>query len=246
MSWESQRRSQRSDSVNRLAVCLPPPLLGIYPCFLPSGGFLRTETHIGDSEATCMEFTAWSRIEQTQIQRLNRTCSCCLNSHPFQQTPAVLGNDLQQVWVSLLNEFSIFSQGSFRAAGKHLPILSALTHSVFTRCPELDPITETKILSDSKVVNLTPTNMTSCHMDFMIILVEFHVSSIQGIPTYWRNWKLLHAVFINIGSWKNKRKKGKDSLYKSKWEFLFHLLDWWKIKCWMISTADGDGKKVFL
>lgn len=148
--------------------------------------------------------------------------------------------------VSLLNEFSIFSQGSFRAAGKHLPILSALTHSVFTRCPELDPITETKILSDSKVVNLTPTNMTSCHMDFMIILVEFHVSSIQGIPTYWRNWKLLHAVFINIGSWKNKRKKGKDSLYKSKWEFLFHLLDWWKIKCWMISTADGDGKKVFL
>ena len=52
--------------------------------FLPSGGFLRTEIHTGVPEATCCtEFTAASGMEPTQMQRPNRTCSCCLKSHSF-------------------------------------------------------------------------------------------------------------------------------------------------------------------
>ena len=74
--------SQGSDFISRDSSWSRFPPLWNYPCFLPSGGFLRTDIHPGVPEATCCpKFTARSGTEQTQIRRTNRTCSCCLKSH---------------------------------------------------------------------------------------------------------------------------------------------------------------------
>lgn len=147
MFWESQRESQRSGSISRQVVGLSFQLLWNYPRFLPSGGFRRIDIQYWSSRGLhtcCAVFATRSRIGQTQTQKPKRTRSCCLESHSLPADFHGVEKSCKKVnlWVhkacSMNSACSLWESSGPR---KHLPVLSAATHPIFTRCSESDPVT---------------------------------------------------------------------------------------------------------
>lgn len=149
---------------------------------------------------------------------------------PPKQTTTALGNhshksQFSRTW-SLLKEPSVLSL----ATRKHLPVLPTVTYTVLTRCSESDPVTESQILFDSKVIHQTPTHLTSCQNVYFDHFCESFTSHLFKEYQHFQVTKIIignfHECAWKLEKIKSWRRKWKNSLHTSKRDFIFYLLDW--------------------
>lgn len=161
------KESWRSDSRSWLAACLPC-FYGTVLTSSPLEGFSKNRNSPWSSRGYTLYWDTVTSGIKTPIRRPKRTCSCCLQSRSFPADYCGVGKEPceSQLFFStwcLLDGFSLLSQGRVRPQGnicllpqqplrRSLPDVLSLTRLQ----------TESEILLDSKVANLTPTNLTSC------------------------------------------------------------------------------------